>query len=164
MMDKLIKTANNADEELTFEIGSNSDLVLENTITKNLEWTIERFGRNEYGFITFPTKFHMVESLLPLAHKGRTIVRMSVNPQQIIQKVEFGTSLLKDRINAINNLCEAGYRIGLLIALVVLMENWRELYSELIQQLADELSDKVKKEMFIEIIFMTYSFVHRANQ
>lgn len=162
MMDKLIKTANNADEELTFEIGSNSDLVLENTITKNLEWTIERFGRNEYGFITFPTKFHMVESLLPLAHKGRTIVRMSVNPQQIIQKVEFGTSLLKDRINAINNLCEAGYRIGLLIAPVVLIENWRELYSELIQQLADELSDKVKKEMFIEIIFMTYSFVHRA--
>ncbi len=114
------------------------------------------------GYITFPTKFHMVDSLLPLAHKGRTIVRMSVNPEQIIQKVEFGTSLLKDRINAINNLCEAGYKVGLLIAPVVLLENWKQLYSDLIRQLADELSDKVKKEMFIEIIFMTYSFVHRA--
>ena len=162
MMDKLIRTANNSRKELTFEIGSNSDLVLENTITKNLEWTIERFGRNELGYITFPTKFHMVDSLLPLAHKGRTIVRMSVNPEQIIQKVEFGTSLLKDRINAINNLCEVGYKVGLLIAPVVLLENWKQLYSDLIRQLADELSDKVKKEMFIEIIFMTYSFVHRA--
>ena len=34
MLDKIIKTANNADKELVFEIGSNSDLVLENMITR----------------------------------------------------------------------------------------------------------------------------------
>lgn len=162
MMEKLVKTSNKSNKELTFEIGSNSDLVLENTITKNLEWTIERFGRNEKGFITFPTKFNMVESLLPLNHRGRTIMRMSVNPQSVIQKVEFGTSPLRDRIKALNNMCEAGYKVGLLIAPVVLLENWKEQYSELIQHLSDELSDKTKKEIFIEIIFMTYSFVHRA--
>lgn len=162
MMDKLIKTANKASEDLTFEIGSNSDLVLENSITKNLEWTIERFGSNQKGFITFPTKFDMIESLLPLKHNGRTIFRMSANPRTIIQKVEFGTSPLEKRIKAINQMCEAGYKVGLLIAPVVLMEEWERLYSELIRQLADELSDKAKKVLFIEIIFMTYSFVHRA--
>ncbi len=162
MLDKLIKTANQFDKDLTFEIGSNSDLILENTITKNLEWTIERFGKNEKGFITFPTKFHMVESLLPLNHRGRTIMRMSVNPDTIIKKVEFGTSKLGDRIKALNRMCEAGYRVGLLIAPVVLLENWRDMYSELIQRLADEISDKAKKQLFIEIIFMTYSFVHHA--
>lgn len=51
---------------------------------------------------------------------------------------------------------------GILIAPVVLTDNWMELYSELIDQLSDEISDKVKKKAFIEIIFMTYSFVHRA--
>jgi spore photoproduct lyase len=162
MMDKLIKTANQSERDLTFEIGSNSDLILENTITKNLEWTIERFGKNEKGFITFPTKFHMVEPLLPLNHKGRTIMRMSVNPEPIIKKVEFGTSKLGDRIKALNQMCEAGYKVGVLIAPVVLLENWREMYSELIQQLADEISDRAKKQLFIEIIFMTYSFVHHA--
>ena len=39
MLSKIIKVANQSDKELTFEIGSNSDLILENTITNNLEWT-----------------------------------------------------------------------------------------------------------------------------
>ena len=34
MLDKIIKTANKSDRELVFEIGSNSDLVLENMITR----------------------------------------------------------------------------------------------------------------------------------
>ncbi len=162
MLDKLLKTARTSQKDLTFEIGSNSDLVLENTITGNLEWTIERFGQREKGFITFPTKFDMVEPLLGLNHRGRTIMRMSVNPQFIIQKVEFGTSSLQNRIKALNQMCDAGYRVGLLIAPVVLVDDWQPQYEKLIEQLADELSDKARQELFIEIIFMTYSFVHRA--
>nr|WP_319489216.1 spore photoproduct lyase [uncultured Caproiciproducens sp.] len=162
MLGKLMKTAAASPEDLTFEIGSNSDLVLENTITENLVWTIENFGKNEKGFITFPTKFDMVDPLLNLEHRGRTIFRMSVNPQEIIQKVEFGTSPLKNRIQALNKMCDAGYRVGLLIAPVVLMDGWPALYTQLIQQLSDELSPKAKKELTIEIIFMTYSYVHRA--
>lgn len=162
MMNKLRKTSRLSGGDLTFEIGSNSDLVLENTVTGNLEWTIERFGMIEKGFITMPTKFEMVQPLLSLNHRGRTIFRMSVNPESIIQKVEFGTSPLTNRIKALNLMCEAGYRVGLLIAPVIMTENWMELYSRLIERLSDELSEKAKKELFIEIIFMTYSFVHRA--
>ena len=160
MLDKLIKTANKSEKELTFEIGSNSDLVLENTITHNLEWTIEKFGQNNRGYITFPTKFAYVDPLLNLKHNERTIIRMSVNPEEIIQKVEFGTSRLKDRIEAINKLKGAGYKIGILIAPVILVENWKELYKELIERLKRELSEEVKKDVFFEVIFMTYSFVH----
>jgi len=43
MMEKIIKTSEKSEKELTFEIGSNSDLILENTITNNLPWTIEKF-------------------------------------------------------------------------------------------------------------------------
>ena len=85
---------------------------------------------------------------------------MSVNPEEIINKVEFGTSRLKGRIEAINKLKEAGYKIGILIAPVILVENWKELYSELIERLYSELSEKVKKDAFFEIIFMTYSYIH----
>ncbi len=162
MMDKLIKTANSSEKDLVFEIGSNSDLVLENTITQNLVWTIENFSKNEKGYLTFPTKFDMVEPLLPQNHRGRIIMRMSVNPNEIIRKVEFGTSNLQNRINAINRMCEAGYKTGILIAPVVLVNNWKELYARLIEQLSEELSEKAKKQLFIEIIFMTYSYVHRA--
>ena len=160
MLDKIIRTANKSEKELTFEIGSNSDLVLENTITGNLEWTIENFANTPKGYLTFPTKFEMVDSLLPLKHNNKIIVRMSVNPEEIINKVEFGTSRLKGRIEAINKLVEAGYKVGILIAPVILVENWKELYAELIQRLSMELSEKVKKQAFFEIIFMTYSYVH----
>lgn len=34
MLDKIIKNANKADKDLVFEIGSNSDLVLENMVTR----------------------------------------------------------------------------------------------------------------------------------
>ena len=160
MLEKIIKTANKSEKELTFEIGSNSDLILENTITGNLPWTIENFKNVEKGYLTFPTKFDMVDDILQLDHNGKVVIRMSVNPETIINKVEFGTSRLKGRIEAINKLKEAGYKIGILIAPVIMVENWKEIYLELIQRLNQELSEKVKKDVFFEIIFMTYSFVH----
>lgn len=162
MLEKIERTAARADRELTFEIGSNSDLILENTITRNLEWTIEEFGRTERGKLTLPTKFDFVEPLLPLNHRGRTVIRMSVNPPEVIREAEYGTAPLDRRIAAVNRLCEAGYPVGLLIAPVILTEDWRKRYGKLMETLAQSLSEKVKREMFVEMILMTYSYVHRA--
>ena len=162
MLDKIIKTSLNSEKELTFEIGSNSDLILENTITNNLVWTIENFANTQKGKLTFPTKFDMVDDILNLNHKGKIVLRISVNPEEIINKVEFGTSRLEGRIEAINKLAEADYPIGILIAPVILVDNWKELYSDLIKYLYENLSNKAKKSAFFEIIFMTYSYVHRA--
>lgn len=161
MLSKLIKTSNQSNTDLTFEIGSNSDLILENTISGNVEWTIEHFGENERGYLTFPTKFDMVDPLLSLNHKGRTLIRMSVNPQEIINKVEFGTSSLSNRIKALNSLSDAGYKVGILVAPVILVENWVSLYIQLFKILSETLSEKVRHEVFFEVIFMTYSYVHR---
>ena len=160
MLEKMIKTAEKSEKDLTFEIGSNSDLVLENTITDNLVWTIENFKNSKKGKLTFPTKFDMVEPLLNLNHKGKVIARVSVNPEEIINNVEFGTSRLKGRIEAINKLKEAGYEVGILIAPVIFVHDWKNKYLELIKRLEAELSYKVKKDVFFEIIFMTYSYVH----
>ena len=163
MLDKIIRVANDSEKPLTFEIGSNSDLILENTITGNWDWTIENFAQKaEKGLLTFPTKFDRVEPHLSLEHKGKTIVRMSVNPQEIISQIEIGTSPLKNRVEAANRLKEAGYPVGILIAPVILVENWKKLYAELIQYLAVNLNEKIQKEAVFEIIFMTYSYIHEA--
>ncbi len=161
MLDKIIKVANNSEQDLTFEIGSNSDLILENTITGNLDWTIKKFNETSKGYLTFPTKFDMVDSICKIDQKGKIIVRMSVNPEIIINKIEFGTSRLKNRIEAINKLKNAGYKVGILIAPVVFIENWRTEYENLIKNLKENLSEEVKKDVFFEVIFMTYSYVHR---
>ena len=162
MLDKLKNTANKSEKDLVFEIGSNSDLVLENTITGNLEWTIDNFKDNPKGKITFPTKFDMVEPILGLNHNGKVIVRMSLNPEEIINRVEFGTSRLKNRLEAINKLVEAGYEVGILIAPIILVDNWKELYENLLKEMEEKLTSKAKKAVFFELIFMTYSYVHNA--
>ena len=166
MLNKIIKVANkdfvDKEKESVFEIGSNSDLILENSITNNLVWTINNFCANhtQKGYLTFPTKFDMVDSILNLNHNGKVIVRMSVNPEEIITKVEFGTSRLDKRIEAINKLKQAGYKVGILIAPVIFVPNWEVLYEDLIKKLTSSLSYEVKKDVFFEVIFMTYSYVH----
>ena len=42
------------------------------------------------------------------------------------------------------------------------MENWQQAYRRLLERLADELSPAVKRQAAIEVILMTYSYVHRA--
>ena len=150
MLGKIIKVANETEKDLTFEIESNSDLILENTITNNLVWTIENFKDNPKGLLTFPTKFDMVDPILPLDHKGKVIVRMSVNPREIIRTIEIGTSPLENRVKAINKLKDAGYKLGILIAPVILVEDWKKQYTELVQYLAENLSEQVKKMYFLK--------------
>lgn len=104
----------------------------------------------------------MVDPILNLDHQGKVIVRMSVNPQEIIKEIEIGTSPLKNRVEAINKLKKAGYPVGILIAPVVLVDNWKEKYEGVVKYLSENLSDEVKKDVFFEIIFMTYSYVHNA--
>lgn len=162
MLDRIIRKSMDSVNPLTFEIGSNSDLILENTITGNLLYTIPRFAGEGRGKLTFPTKFHMVEPLLNLDHREKVIFRMSVNPQPIISRIELGTSSLSLRIDALNRMCDAGYPCGLLIAPVILTENWRELYTGLLEELEAGLTERVKKQMFLEVILMTYSYIHRA--
>jgi len=162
MLEKIIKTAERSEKELTFEIGSNSDLILENGITQNLIWTIDNFKSIKKGKLTFPTKFGNVDELLSLNHRKKVIIRMSVNPEYIINNVEFGTSRLDYRIQAINQLVEAEYEVGILIAPVIFVEDWKKYYHELIIMLKEKLTEKAKKLVFFEIIFMTYSYVHNA--
>lgn len=162
MLGRLLKRDAAGIRPLTFEIGSNSDLVLENTITGNLAYIIPKFAEEGRGKLTFPTKFHMVDSLLELDHRGKVIFRMSVNPQSVINRIELGTSSLQKRIQAVNRMCEAGYPCGLLIAPVILTDGWEEEYTQLLEELKEKLSDKMKKTMFLEIILMTYSYIHRA--
>lgn len=162
MLEKIIKKAEAADTDLVFEIGSNSDLILENTITGNLKWTIENFAHCQKGYLTFPTKFDMVDDILNISGKEKVIVRMSVNPEIIVNRVELGTSNLDNRINALIKLKRAGYKVGILIAPIILVDNYKVLYKELIEKLDKKIDNSMRKNLFFELIFMTYSFVHDA--
>ena len=160
MMEKLKKAAEKYPGSV-FEIGSNSDLVLENSISGNLEWTIGQFADVHNARLTLPTKFDMVDPLLTLRHGHNVTIRMSLNPEEVIRHVEFGTSRLDARISALNKLHRAGYDVGILIAPVILMEGYREMYERLIQTMAESIEPAILRGVPLEIIFMTYGTVTR---
>ena len=161
ILNNLIKNSLNNSKDTIYEIGSNSDLILENQITNDLKENLEYFFSNSSnGLITFPTKFKQIDDILNIKYKNRLIPRISLNPQEIITKYEFGTSSLYDRLKAINKLCEAGYKPYILIAPIILTDNYHELYKNLINKMVINLSAKAKKHITFEIIFMTYSYIH----
>jgi spore photoproduct lyase len=162
MMNEVRKKATKLGEHKVYELGCNSDMVLENTITGNLNWAIEEFGKIENATATLATKFSMVDPLINLNHNGHTQIRMSVNPDYIIKKVEIGTSLLMERVEAANKLYKAGYRVGLNVAPIILIQGWERLYKELFETLSKNLEESLKKQLFFELIFMTYGYANKS--
>ena len=156
MINKVKKMVQIVGEPKIYEIGCNSDMVLENTITGNLKWAIEEFGKLQNATATFATKFDAVDDLLTANHNGNTQMRISINPEELIKKVEFGTSSLKERITAANKMFEAGYKIGLNIAPIILEEGWEVMYDNMFKEVKQLLLPKLKDQLFIEVIFMTY--------
>ena len=110
----------------------------------------KNFSKENRGYLTFPTKFDMVDSICNIEHNNRIIVRMSVNPEKIINQVEFGTSKLKGRIESINKLKAAGYKLGILIAPVIMIDNWQEEYENLIKYLKDIFYTEIPSKIFIK--------------
>jgi len=144
-----------------FELGSNSDMLVDESLTGNLSWAVERFARLPYGRATLATKFACVEPLLGLDHRGRTRIRVSVNPPEIVRRVEIGTAPLAKRLEAARLLHEAGYEVGVNLAPVILVEGWRHLYRELLVELADTFPASLKDGLYVEVIFMTYGLYTR---
>ncbi len=156
MMEQVRKKAARLGAEKVYEIGCNSDMVLENSLTGNLKWAIEQFAAIKDARCTFATKFSDVDELLDIEHNGHTQMRISVNPDEIIKKAEIGTAGLEDRIRAANKMFAAGYKIGINIAPIILLGDWKEQYDGLFDRLYRNLDDRLKQDLFFELIFMTY--------
>lgn len=79
--------------------------------------------------LRWTTKYAGVEPFLGLAHRGRTRVRLSVNAEPVTGRMEGGTATVADRVQALGRLARAGYPVGLTIAPIMPLPNWRERYA-----------------------------------
>jgi spore photoproduct lyase len=148
-----------------YEIGSNSDLVIEHAVSGCLTWSVERFATLEGHRATFATKFAHIDDLLGLDHRNRTQVRFSVNPPDLVRKVEIGTSPLLHRLESANKLFGAGYRVGLNVAPIMLVDDWQEQYAHLFDLLRERLDSDLLRQTFFELIFMTFGWANaRINE
>jgi spore photoproduct lyase len=133
------RSAGRRAEGTTFEASCYTDPLGIEHLTGSLAAAIDHFGRWEADAqLRFTTKFASVEPLLNLAHKGRTRMRVSLNPP-LFARFEGGTSPVAARIEAARRMGEAGYPIGLTIAPIIAAEGWREAYGTLLRDCATAL-------------------------
>ena len=152
-----------AAEGTTFEASCYTDPLGIEHLTGSLARTIEHFGRrDDDASLRFTTKFDAVDGLLGLEHHGRTRARFSLNARPVTA-FEGGTASLPARIGALSKMAAAGYPVGLTIAPIMPVADWRTHYGELIDDVAEALAPyESTVDLTVELI--THRFTPTSKQ
>lgn len=148
-------SAERGNEGTTFEASCYTDPLALEHLTGSLSATIAHVGTHQWAApvgLRFTTKFDGITPLLDLPHRGRTRVRVSVNAPEIAARFEGGTARLPQRIAALRDLAAAGYRVGLTIAPIMPIPQWRDGYQKLLRDVASALSDLPGVDLTVECI------------
>jgi spore photoproduct lyase len=141
-----------AHEGTTFEASCYTDPLGIEHLTGSLSAAIRHFGAWEAPVqLRFTTKFAAVEPLLDLAHNRRTRIRFSVNARAAA-RYEGGTASLDARLGAMRLAARAGYPVGLTIAPILPIPDWRAAYAALIRDAADALAGVPDLDLTAELI------------
>jgi spore photoproduct lyase len=150
-----------AAEGTTYEGSCYTDPLGIEHLTGSLAAAVRHFGAwGAHVELRATTKFAAVEPLLGLAHGGRTRLRFSVNAEQA-QRYEGGAAPVRQRLEAMRRVAEAGYRVGLVIAPILPLPDWQDGYASLLTAAADALRDVSTPDLTVELI--THRFTARSK-
>lgn len=130
-----------SDRFTTFEASCYTDPLGIEHLTGGLAKSIAYFSTMPQSQLRFVSKFAAVAPLLSIEHNNNTRCRVSLNAPLISRRLEGGTSSIPERLQALRKLAlpkadgGGGYPVGVVLAPIMPIENWKEHYSELLQQL-----------------------------
>lgn len=154
---------NNHSNYVTFDIGCDSDCLIDNQLTKNADYSghiidiINKVSEIDGAMISFATKSAEILPLLDVKNPKMCRVRLSLMPEHHRQILEMNTSKIEDRLNAVNCLVEAGFEVHINLSPIVVTENFSKEYADLLDLVNRSLSEKAKNQLAYEIIFITHS-------
>jgi spore photoproduct lyase len=158
-------TAARGGEGTTFEASCYTDPLGIEAVTGSLSAAITHFGRHSWAGpaeLRATTKFDDVDPLLALPHNGRTRIRLSINAAGVAGRFEGGTASVPRRVTALGKLGRAGYPIGLTIAPIMPIADWRSGYDDLLRSVAVELGTVADLDLTVELI--THRFTPRSKE
>jgi spore photoproduct lyase len=133
------------DKTTSFEVSCYTDLLGIEHLTGSLAECIRYFGTRPNAHLRWVSKFDAVDNLLDLPHNGHTRCRASVNAAPVSGKFEGGTATVTSRLQALRRLALSrpqgggGYPVGVVIAPIMAMEDWRKHYTHLFDSISDAL-------------------------
>ena len=148
-----VEKPNQTGKYITYDIGCNSDIALH---AKQLEWkTIFSFFRNHpLAMGSFATKY-VNKNLLKFNPDGKVRIRFSLMPQKYSSILEPGTSLIIDRIKAIDKFIAKGYEVHINFSPVIVTDTWLEDYRDLFMLVDEHVQNK--DQVKSEVIFLTHN-------
>ena len=160
------RNAARAAEGTTFEGSCYTDPLGIEHVTGSLAETIRFFGAWEAkgeaeAQLRFTTKYDAVAPLLALPHNRRTRIRFSVNARGT-ERFEGGAPRVRNRLHAMRQCAMAGYRIGLTVAPILHLPDWREAYDALLADCATALEGVPDPDLTVELI--THRFTEGSRE
>jgi spore photoproduct lyase len=110
-------------------------------LTGSMAECIRYYGGRENGQLRFVTKYDQVDSLLDLPHNGQTRARFSLNAESVARRLEGGTASIEARLQALRKLAlprqlgGGGYPVGVVLAPIMPIPNWRDEYTHLLDRI-----------------------------
>jgi spore photoproduct lyase len=156
------RDAARAAEGTTFEASCYTDPLGIEHVTGSLAETIRFFGSwDAAAQLRFTTKYDDVAPLLALPHGRRTRIRFSVNARGTA-RFEGGVPRMPRRLRALRQAALAGYRIGLTVAPILHLPDWREAYDALLADCAAALAGAADPDLTVELI--THRFTEGSRK
>jgi spore photoproduct lyase len=150
---EIVKPNQTHDKYISYDIGCNTDVALH---YKQLNWdkVFNFFVQHPKAMGSFATKY-VNKDLLKFNPQQKIRIRFSLMPQKYSSILEPNTSLIIDRIRAINDFIEAGYDVHINFSPVIVTENWLEEYEKLFIQVNNLVN--YKNIVKAEVIFLTHN-------
>ena len=132
-------------EATSFEVSCYTDPLGIEHLTGSLAECIRYFGTRQDGYLRWVSKFDAVDELLELPHNGHTRCRVSVNAAPVAGRFEGGTASVAARLQALRRLAlprsqgGGGYPVGLVIAPIMLIDDWDKHYGCLLDSISEAL-------------------------
>ena len=95
---------------------------------------IPYFADQPNVLLELKTKSDCVDSLLDLDPKGRIVAAWSMNPQAVIDRDEFDTASMGERLVAARRCQEAGYRLGFHFDPMIEYPGWETDYENMLEE------------------------------
>ncbi|MFH2130430.1 MAG: spore photoproduct lyase family protein [bacterium] len=122
--------------------GEHSDSLALDHIFQVNPYLIETFSALPNATLELKTKTDLVDPLVGLEHKGRTVVAWSLNPHEIIRENEFKTTPLEKRLHAAARMISEGYKVAFHFDPLIYYPDWRSGYTRTIELMFDYVSPR----------------------
>lgn len=135
-----LKIVSKTEKYLRIGTGELSDSLAYDYETKYSKKILDIFSDYPEIIFEFKTKSANIKNLLDYGNpKKNIIIAWSLNPQSIIEKEEFFTVSLKQRLEALKTVQENSFKVAIHFDPIIYFENWQEEYSKLIKDISKYL-------------------------